>query len=144
MKGRGNRVEHARRIFHYVIVPEAQDAETAPSEKRISPLVGVAAGVLTAIRLDNQRSLETGEVDDVRFDNVLPAELRSWHAPITEDRPQAPLGGSRIRPHGSGAVAEFTGVPAIADDSGLSVEVLGGAPGIFSARWAGKHGVAIA
>lgn len=38
------------------------------------------------------------------------------------------------------AVAEFTGVPAIADDSGLSVEVLGGAPGIFSARWAGKHG----
>lgn len=38
------------------------------------------------------------------------------------------------------AVAEATGLPAIADDSGLSVEVLGGAPGIFSARWAGRHG----
>jgi XTP/dITP diphosphohydrolase len=38
------------------------------------------------------------------------------------------------------AVAEATGLPAIADDSGLSVEVLGGAPGIFSARWSGRHG----
>lgn len=38
------------------------------------------------------------------------------------------------------AVAEATGLPAIADDSGLSVDVLGGAPGIFSARWAGRHG----
>src|SRR6185436_13615554 len=33
-----------------------------------------------------------------------------------------------------------TGLPAIADDSGLCVDVLNGAPGIFSARWAGKHG----
>ncbi|KQY21371.1 non-canonical purine NTP pyrophosphatase [Cellulomonas sp. Root485] len=38
------------------------------------------------------------------------------------------------------ALAAFTGLPAVADDSGLSVDVLGGAPGIFSARWAGKHG----
>ena len=33
-----------------------------------------------------------------------------------------------------------TGIPAIADDSGLSVDFLNGDPGIFSARWAGKHG----
>ncbi|MDQ0374128.1 RdgB/HAM1 family non-canonical purine NTP pyrophosphatase [Cellulomonas humilata] len=38
------------------------------------------------------------------------------------------------------ALAAFTGLPAVADDSGLSVDVLGGAPGIFSARWAGTHG----
>jgi XTP/dITP diphosphohydrolase len=38
------------------------------------------------------------------------------------------------------AVAEATGLVAVADDSGLAVDVLGGAPGIFSARWAGKHG----
>jgi XTP/dITP diphosphohydrolase len=38
------------------------------------------------------------------------------------------------------AVARATGLPAIADDSGLCVEVLGGAPGVFSARWSGRHG----
>lgn len=35
------------------------------------------------------------------------------------------------------AVAAATGQPAIADDSGLAVDVLGGAPGVFSARWSG-------
>lgn len=38
------------------------------------------------------------------------------------------------------ALAAATGLPAVADDSGLCVDVLGGAPGVFSARWAGRHG----
>ncbi|AEG43814.1 RdgB/HAM1 family non-canonical purine NTP pyrophosphatase [Isoptericola variabilis] len=38
------------------------------------------------------------------------------------------------------ALAAATGLPAVADDSGLAVDVLGGAPGIFSARWSGRHG----
>lgn len=38
------------------------------------------------------------------------------------------------------AAAEATGLPALADDSGLAVNVLGGSPGVFSARWAGTHG----
>lgn len=37
-------------------------------------------------------------------------------------------------------IAEKTGSPTIADDSGLIVDVMGQAPGILSARWAGKHG----
>ena len=36
--------------------------------------------------------------------------------------------------------AKMTGLPSISDDSGLCIDALGGAPGIFSARWAGKHG----
>ena len=35
---------------------------------------------------------------------------------------------------------QATGLPAIADDSGLCVDALNGDPGIFSARWAGTHG----
>jgi len=36
--------------------------------------------------------------------------------------------------------AKLTGLPALADDSGLVVDALGGAPGVLSARYAGEHG----
>ncbi len=38
------------------------------------------------------------------------------------------------------SACKITGLPAIADDSGLCVDYLDGAPGIFSARFAGEHG----
>lgn len=38
------------------------------------------------------------------------------------------------------AVAAATGLPSIGDDSGLCVDALGGMPGVFSARWSGRHG----
>jgi XTP/dITP diphosphohydrolase len=38
------------------------------------------------------------------------------------------------------AIADHTGLPAVADDSGLCVDALNGMPGVFSARWAGAHG----
>ncbi|MGY5766611.1 RdgB/HAM1 family non-canonical purine NTP pyrophosphatase [Brachybacterium sp. DNPG3] len=38
------------------------------------------------------------------------------------------------------SAAAATGLAAVADDSGLAVDVLNGAPGIFSARWSGRHG----
>ncbi|WP_281690702.1 RdgB/HAM1 family non-canonical purine NTP pyrophosphatase [Pseudonocardia thermophila] len=36
--------------------------------------------------------------------------------------------------------AAATGLPAVADDSGLAVDALGGMPGVLSARWCGRHG----
>jgi XTP/dITP diphosphohydrolase len=36
--------------------------------------------------------------------------------------------------------ARATGLPAVADDSGLAVDALNGMPGVLSARWSGRHG----
>ena len=46
-------------------------------------------------------------------------------------------GNARIKAR---AAFEATGLAALADDSGLEVDALNGAPGVFSARYAGEHG----
>jgi XTP/dITP diphosphohydrolase len=38
------------------------------------------------------------------------------------------------------AIADFTGLPSVSDDSGLCVDALNGMPGVLSARWSGGHG----
>lgn len=43
------------------------------------------------------------------------------------------IGNARIKAH---AAAKATGLPALADDSGICVEALGGAPGVYTADWA--------
>lgn len=43
------------------------------------------------------------------------------------------IGNARIKAH---AAARATGLPAIADDSGITIDGLGGAPGVYTADWA--------
>jgi XTP/dITP diphosphohydrolase len=55
--------------------------------------------------------------------------------PEPEETEDSYLGNARLK---AVAAAKASGLPALADDSGLSVEALGGMPGIYSARWADK------
>jgi XTP/dITP diphosphohydrolase len=82
-------------------------------------------------------------------------ELRDLLADIgIEAIPQGSLGVDDIEETGLSFVenailkarhaARATGLPALADDSGLCVDALGGAPGLYSARYAGTHGDAAA
>lgn len=69
----------------------------------------------------------------------LPVEVLSLDD--VEDIPQIPETGSTFRENAeikARTVAEITGLIAVADDSGLEVDALGGAPGVYSARYAGE------
>jgi XTP/dITP diphosphohydrolase len=65
------------------------------------------------------------------LDVVSAGELGLPEPDETED---SFIGNARLK---ALAAATASGLPAIADDSGLCVDALGGAPGIYSARWAG-------
>lgn len=59
------------------------------------------------------------------------------------DLPEVPETGTTFAANAllkARAAAAGTGLPAVADDSGLCVDALNGMPGILSARWAGRHG----
>jgi len=87
-------------------------------------------------KLRELRELLRGQVPGLDVDTDV-VDAGALNAPDVAETAVTFAGNSRLKAH---AVARFTGVLAIADDSGLAVDVLGGAPGIFSARWAGTHG----
>lgn len=63
--------------------------------------------------------------------------------PLPDEAPDVEETGSTFAANAllkARSAAEFTGLPAIADDSGLCVDALNGMPGIHSARWCGRHG----
>ncbi|MFT4151348.1 MAG: non-canonical purine NTP pyrophosphatase, partial [Paracoccaceae bacterium] len=61
---------------------------------------------------------------------ISAADMRLPEPAETED---SFVGNARIKAH---AAAKATGLPALADDSGLSIDALNGAPGVYTADWA--------
>ena len=60
-----------------------------------------------------------------------------------DDYPEAPETGATFSENAllkAREAVRYTGLPSVADDSGLAVDALNGMPGILSARWAGRHG----
>jgi XTP/dITP diphosphohydrolase len=74
----------------------------------------------SGIALEVQGDLGIGDADETASTFVENALLKARHA------------------------ARLSGLPALGDDSGLCVDALGGAPGLYSARYAGVHGDAAA
>src|SRR5438270_10040030 len=57
--------------------------------------------------------------------------------------PEAPETGATFEANAllkAREAVRYTGLPAVADDSGLTVDALNGMPGVLSARWSGGHG----
>jgi XTP/dITP diphosphohydrolase len=77
-----------------------------------------------------QRILSPYDVELVGLDDVAPYE------PGPETEPT--FRGNALAKAREACAA--TGLPAVADDSGLEVDALNGMPGVLSARWAGRHG----
>jgi XTP/dITP diphosphohydrolase len=60
-----------------------------------------------------------------------------------EEYPEAPETGVTFEENAllkAREAVRYTGLPAVADDSGLTVDALNGMPGVLSARWSGRHG----
>ncbi|MCF4166719.1 RdgB/HAM1 family non-canonical purine NTP pyrophosphatase [Zavarzinia compransoris] len=65
---------------------------------------------------------------------IAPVSAGSLGLPEPEETETTFAGNAELKAR---AAALASGLPALADDSGLSVEALGGDPGVYSARWAG-------
>ncbi|PYI39668.1 non-canonical purine NTP pyrophosphatase, RdgB/HAM1 family [Arthrobacter psychrolactophilus] len=87
-------------------------------------------------KLRELRELLRGQIPGLDVDTDV-VDAGAIEAPDVAETGVTFAANARLKAH---AVAQFSGALAIADDSGLAVDVLGGAPGIFSARWAGRHG----
>ena len=60
-----------------------------------------------------------------------------------DEYPEAPETGATFADNAllkAREAVRYTGLPAVADDSGITVDALNGMPGILSARWSGRHG----
>lgn len=63
--------------------------------------------------------------------------------PLPDDAPEVVESGATFAANAmlkARSAAAHTGIPALADDSGLCVDALNGMPGVLSARWCGRHG----
>lgn len=99
-----------------------------------APVVVLASH--NAGKLRELRELLRGQVPGLDVDTqVIDAATAGATDPVED---QVTFSGNALKK--AREVAASTGLIALADDSGLSVDVLGGAPGIFSARWSGVHG----
>ena len=83
----------------------------------------------------------SGKVEEMR--RLLPSPLQVLSLDDVNTYEPGPETGATFADNALMKAVEATqatGLPAVADDSGLTVDALNGMPGVLSARWAGRHG----
>ncbi|MEV4093509.1 XTP/dITP diphosphatase [Streptosporangium saharense] len=111
--------------------------------RRADPPAARGAGVSAGIRLvlATRNAGKIAELREILADAAITAEIVGLEEfPEIGDVAETGLTFAENALLKAVAVAKQSGLPAIADDSGLCVDALNGMPGIFSARWAGRHG----
>lgn len=86
-------------------------------------------------KLAELRDILSAEVAGINPETIVTAE--QWNVPDVKEDGTTFAANALLKAR---AVSQATGLPAVADDSGLAVNIMGGSPGIFSARWSGRHG----
>lgn len=86
-------------------------------------------------KLAELRDILSAQVAGINPDTIVTAQ--QWDVPDVKEDGTTFAANALLKAR---AVAQATGLPAVADDSGLAVNIMGGSPGIFSARWSGRHG----
>jgi XTP/dITP diphosphohydrolase len=106
-----------------------------------APLVAPSVTGRPRVVLATRNAYKVGELREILTDAGLDLDLVGVDA--FPDVPDVAETGATFAENAllkARAAAEATGLPAVADDSGLCVDALNGMPGVLSARWAGRHG----
>ena len=73
------------------------------------------------------------EISEILAPTVSPSWGHDMDLPEPEETEDTFVGNARIKAH---AASHTTGLPALADDSGITIDALGGEPGVYTADWA--------
>lgn len=87
MQLRVDPLENTGGVLDHIAVPEAEDAKAFAAKKDISLTVRDAVSVLSAVGLNDQCSLQTSEIDNVRRDDMLTTEFDVTYAAVAQHRP---------------------------------------------------------
>jgi XTP/dITP diphosphohydrolase len=102
---------------------------------------GIADGGWPRLVLATANPDKLIEMDRILAASEVPVDIRNLGdfpgAPEVAETGATFAENALLKAH---AIAAFTGLPAVADDSGLCVDALNGMPGVLSARWSGRHG----
>ena len=92
-KSLGNPLEHRIKVEKDVVIPEAEHSIAVVRQTRGAHVVcAPLRSMLATVQFDHKLRINTAEVGNVEVDRVLASELRAGELPMSNPRPEGPLG----------------------------------------------------